>query len=111
MALVTFLSAAEAAATLRPYWRCIVKRLIISLGLALSLVGASAYAHDAYDDSQAHPLQLAAYAVAPAGFAAEWLVTRPIHFLVSQPSLERIFNHRPHESPWDGYEAYEPEQR
>ena len=88
-----------------------MKRLIISLGLAISLFSARAYAHDAYDDSEAYPLRLAAYIVNPAGFAVEWIVIRPIHFLVSQPGLERMFGHRPHESPFGGYEAYEPEQR
>jgi hypothetical protein len=88
-----------------------VKRLALALGLAFTLLGTSAYAHDAYDDSQAHPLRLAAFAVNPVGFAAEWLVTRPIHFVVSHPRLERIFGHTPHESPWGGYEAYYRDER
>lgn len=89
-----------------------MKRLLLGLALAGWLLGASsvARAHDAYDDSQSHPLQLAAYAIAPAGFALEWLVTRPIHFLVSQPKLERIFNHVPHDSPFGGYEPYQVEE-
>jgi hypothetical protein len=68
----------------------------------------SVRAHDAYDDSQSHPLRLVAYAVHPAGFALEWLVMRPIHFVVSSPGLERIFGHGPHESAFGGYEPYEP---
>ena len=55
--------------------------------------------YDGYDDSQANPLRIAAYAVYPVGFALEWLVTRPIHALVSQPPLEPIFGHGPHQ--WD----------
>ncbi|MGE0821454.1 MAG: hypothetical protein AB7G75_23330 [Candidatus Binatia bacterium] len=55
--------------------------------------------YDGYDDSQAHPLRIAAYAFHPVGYAVEWLVTRPIHALVSQPELEPIFGHRPHQ--WD----------
>jgi hypothetical protein len=88
-----------------------VKRLILALGLVTWLLATPVYAHDAYDDSEANPLRLAAYAVNPAGFAIEWLVMRPIHFLVSQPRLERIFGHGPHESPFGGYEPYEPEHR
>jgi hypothetical protein len=73
-------------------------------------MGASAaHAHDAYDDSQSHPLRLAAYAVHPVGFAIEWLMMRPIHFLVSTPRLERVFGHVPHESPFGGYVPYEAE--
>ena len=51
---------------------------VMLLWLVSMPVGASA--HDAYDDSQSHPLQLAAYALHPVGFALEWLVMRPIHF-------------------------------
>ena len=86
-----------------------MKRFIVCLGLAVGLAAAPVFAHDAYDDSESNPLRLAAYAVNPVGWAIEWSVMRPIHFLVSQPSLERIFGHTPHESPFGGYEAYEPE--
>ncbi len=87
-----------------------MKRLLLVLGLAIGFLAApmTAGAHDAYDDSESHPLRLAAYVVHPIGFAAEWLVMRPIHFVVSHPRLERIFGHVPHESPFGGYEAYEP---
>src|SRR5215470_11293445 len=55
--------------------------------------------YDGYDDSQSHPLRIAAYALNPVGFAVEWLVTRPIHALVSQPELAQVFGHQPHR--WD----------
>ena len=86
-----------------------MKKLLLGLGVAVWLAGASspALAHDAYDDSQAHPLRLAAYALNPVGWAAEWLITRPIHFLVSQPQLEPIFGHVPHENPFGNYSPYE----
>ena len=86
-------------------------KLIGTLAVAVWLIGmpVRASAHDAYDDSESHPLRLAAYAIHPAGFALEWLVMRPIHFVVSQPQLEPIFGHVPHESPFGGYEAYEPD--
>ena len=87
-----------------------MKRLLLAVGLAMVVlaVPVTGRAHDAYDDSQSHPLLLASYAIAPIGFALEWLVMRPIHFVVSQPRLERIFGHVPHESPFGGYEAYAP---
>ena len=68
--------------------------------LVLVSLPARATAHDAYDDSESHPLRLAAYAINPVGFALEWLVMRPIHFVVSQPALERVFGHTPHEDPY-----------
>jgi hypothetical protein len=55
--------------------------------------------YDGYDDSQAHPLRLVAYAVHPVGYALEWLLTRPIHAIVSQPELHRVFGHQSHR--WD----------
>ena len=55
--------------------------------------------YDGYDDSQAHPLRIAAYVIHPVGYAVEWLLTRPIHALVSQPELTPIFGHKPHS--WD----------
>lgn len=61
--------------------------------------GSSRGYYDGYDESQAHPLRLVAYAFHPVGYAVEWLVTRPIHAIVSQPELERVFGHRPHS--WD----------
>lgn len=86
-------------------------RALLVVVLAVSLLGGAvpAGAHDAYDDSQSHPLRLAAYAVHPVGFAAEWLIMRPIHFLVSQPKLEPVFGHTPHYSPFGSYEPYEPD--
>jgi len=81
--------------------------LVTLLGLVSMPVGARV--HDAYDDSESHPLRLAAYALHPVGFALEWLVMRPMHFVVSQPELERVFGHVPHESPFGGYGPYQPQ--
>lgn len=88
-----------------------MKRLLLSLALVVAVAGGAgtARAHDAYDDSESHPLRLVAYVVNPAGWLAEWMVARPVHFLVSQPQLERIFGHQPHESPFGDYPAYDPE--
>jgi len=73
--------------------------LVMVLGLS-----GSASAIDAYDDSQANPLRLAAYVIHPIAYLTEWLVTRPIHRLVSQDDLEPVFGHVPHEG-FD-YETY-----
>jgi hypothetical protein len=83
--------------------------LVCALVWALVLGPSPARAHDAYDDSQSHPLRIAAYAIHPVGFALEWLVTRPLHFVASEPRLEPIFGHRPHEHPFGVYEPYRPD--
>lgn len=49
-----------------------------------------------YDESESHPLRLAAYAIHPVGFVAEWLIARPLHFFVSLPGVEMVFGHRSH---------------
>ena len=53
-----------------------------------------------------------AYLIHPIGFATEWLIMRPIHFAVSQPQLERVFGHVPHEDPFssDPYRGEESDQ-
>lgn len=48
-----------------------------------------------YNDGESHPLRLASFALAPVGFLAEWLVTRPIHRLVAQQDLAPIFSYTP----------------
>jgi OOP family OmpA-OmpF porin len=54
-------------------------------------------AADEYDDSQSHPLRVAAYVVHPLGRLLEWLVARPFHAIVSAtPETEYVFGHRPH---------------
>ena len=83
--------------------------LVVAAGMVVA-VPATGRAHDAYDDSQSHPLRLIAYAVHPVGYALEWLVMRPVHFVASQRSLERISGHTPHESPFGDYQAYEPDE-
>jgi hypothetical protein len=56
----------------------------------------SQYACDGYnDDADSHPLRLVAYALHPLGYTVEWLFTRPIHALVSQPELCPIFGYSP----------------
>ena len=56
-------------------------------------------AWDEYEDSQSHPLRIAAYLMHPIGWLAEWTVMRPFHFIVSATEpQEAFFGHRPHPS-------------
>ncbi len=47
-----------------------------------------------YEDAITHPLRLAGYLAHPIGFAAEWLVGRPLHYLISRPYLDKFFGYR-----------------
>ena len=77
-----------------------MKRFAVAALFAMVLActaGPAAAVPDDYDDMQSHPLRVAAYLIYPVGYAAELLIFRPFHYLVSRPSLEPVFGHRPHE--------------
>jgi len=77
-----------------------MRRFVVAGMLAVILASAVAPAHavpDDYEDSQSHPIRVAAYLIHPVGFTIEWLVFRPFHYVVSRPLLNRVFGHRPHE--------------
>jgi hypothetical protein len=58
---------------------------------------ALAVPRDEYDDSQSHPLRVAAYLLNPVGVALEYAIFRPFHALVSaNETTEKIFGHTPH---------------
>lgn len=74
-----------------------MKRIVATLAIAGFLVlmpGRSPAAPDVYDQSQSHPLRIAAYLVYPFAYAVEWAVFRPFHFLVS--SYPDVFGHKTH---------------
>jgi hypothetical protein len=77
-----------------------MKRVIIAGLIAMTLgfsAGSAVAFEDDYDDTQSHPLRLAAYLAYPIGFTAEWLVLRPFHYIVSRPYLESVFGHSRHQ--------------
>jgi len=86
-----------------------MRRAICAAVLVLAL-SSTARAHDAYDDTQGNPLRWAAYVLHPVGWTLEWLVARPLHFLVSQPALEPLSGHGPHEPAFGVYPAYLPDR-
>ncbi len=77
-----------------------MKRLIIAglIAVTLSVCAgpAAAVVVDDYDDTQSHPLRIAAYLAYPIGFTAEWLVLRPFHYIISRPQFESLFGHAQH---------------
>lgn len=85
--------------------------LVLTMWLSFGLKPSLA-AWDEYDDSQSHPLRIAAYLAYPAAFLTEWIIFRPFHFLVSATEpQEALFGHRPHPpvlsepQPMHGYGA------
>jgi hypothetical protein len=50
---------------------------------------------DQYEDAFSNPLRLAYYLLHPVGFTAEWLIMRPLHFLISRPYLNHFFGYTP----------------
>jgi hypothetical protein len=72
-----------------------MKRSFYGLLLALSLMltPGVAGAHDYDRENSDHPLRYVAYVLHPVGIAAEYLVLRPIHWVVSQPNCDIIFGH------------------
>ena len=78
----------------------ITRSFVVALVLVSALETKIALAApDEYDDSQSHPLRIAAYLMHPVGWLAEWIVFRPFHFLVSATEpQEAFFGHRPHPS-------------
>ena len=76
-----------------------MKRLLAAMLIvaALALPALAAEPVDQYDDSQSHPFRVVAYALYPVGYALEWAIFRPIHWVVAQPSLVNVFGHEPHE--------------
>jgi hypothetical protein len=84
-----------------------VRKMLTALALAsVFMIPGSARAHDAYSDAESNPLKIASYPVAAAGFAIEWIFARPVHFIVSQPSLQRVFNYEPEFNAFDTPQPY-----
>lgn len=74
--------------------RAKIASLVLLASIAMS--GAAFAVPDEYDDSQSHPLRVAAYAIHPIGVGLEWLIFRPIHWLVSREGADYVFGHTPH---------------
>jgi hypothetical protein len=71
------------------------RRRWISLVLATSLLFLSSTANaDEYDSSSSgHPLRIAAYILHPIGWALDFLIMRPAHWIVSHEPLDEVFGH------------------
>jgi hypothetical protein len=50
-------------------------------------------ADDCYRDEDSNPFRVLAYLVYPVGVGLEWLIFRPLHWVVSRPGTAPIFGH------------------
>ena len=80
-----------------------MKRLLVALMVA-SMISVTAHVASAderyadeqqYEDAFSNPLRIAYYLIYPVGFTVEWLVMRPLHYIVSRPGLDRVFGYQP----------------
>lgn len=69
--------------------------LIVAMAVATPVLAAQPV--DDYDDSQSHPLRVAAYLVHPVGYAVKWAIFQPIHWVVAQPGMQDVFGHDCHQ--------------
>jgi hypothetical protein len=53
-----------------------------------------------YQNEDSHPLRMMAYVLAPLGFALEWCVARPMHYVATETSLAPVFNGYQPEAPY-----------
>ena len=71
------------------------KLALLWLVAALTVCFAPAASAHQYDrDNSDMWLRYVAYALHPVGIALEYGVTRPIHWVVSQPHLNIVFGHK-----------------
>jgi hypothetical protein len=45
-----------------------------------------------HNDEDSQPIRLIAYVLAPLGFALEWCVARPMHYVANDTALAPVFN-------------------
>lgn len=79
----------------RPEGRRKLRRLAVSLVLALSLVsaGAPALADDYDPQNSGHPVRIVAYILHPVGVLLDTLIFRPAHWLGSKDGFRKLFGH------------------
>ena len=53
-----------------------------------------------YSDQDSHPLRVIAYILSPIGFALEWGIARPLHYIATDTFLAPVFNGERKEPPY-----------
>lgn len=81
--------------------------ILLVMGFVIS-ARTPAVAHEYDRGDSDNPVRIAAYLFHPLGIAVEYVVTRPIHWLVSRPTLNVWFGHDPTEKDGDYFKWYDP---
>ncbi|MCC6546240.1 hypothetical protein IT570_03640 [Candidatus Sumerlaeota bacterium] len=71
------------------------KKLVVAFALAAVLAATATSNADRY--TRAHgdnPMRILGYVLNPVGLALEYVVMRPIHWVVSQPDMDIVFGHK-----------------
>lgn len=73
------------------------KPLFVALLMTLMIgICATPSLADRYQRRQSdNPFRLVGYALHPVGLALEYAVMRPVHWFVSQPTMDVVFGHQP----------------
>lgn len=72
------------------------KRLLLAVLLcALTVLSVPTQADRYRRGASDNPFRLVSYVVYPVGLLAEYVVFRPVHWVVSQPTLDVVFGHKP----------------
>lgn len=80
------------------------KLMLVGAIASLVIVGSAAgWAHEYDKDDSDYPLRYVAYALYPVGQTVEYALLRPVHYMVSQPALSKVFGHEPCEPPGHDY--------
>ena len=89
---------------------------LTKFGVAASLLAAVSFCPgisraDSYDtDDSDHPVKYFVYPIHAYGKGIEYFVTRPIHWVVSQPKLRYVFGHTSnprHDDYWGDWDLYQ----
>lgn len=76
------------------------------LVLALTASASTASAHRFNKEQEGHPLRYIGHVGNVVGVAAEWVIARPIHWLVSLPYADVAFGHESYVSDDETYFEY-----
>ncbi|MBI1291506.1 hypothetical protein GC173_09725 [bacterium] len=70
-----------------------MKALVAGLAIATMAMVSTAHADRYTRATNDNPLRFVRYVVQPVGLLVEYVVYRPIHWVVSQPNLDIVFGH------------------
>lgn len=74
-----------------------MKCKLLLIIVAVLILSTFSFGTDYKRSKDDNPVRIAAYVVHPFGMAAEYLITRPIHWVVKQTDLDKVFGskHKP----------------